>query len=1506
MKTQPETVAALDTAAAFASEREKWDAYYSSLPLVEEDDNTRRFNDEFVAAVEAILPEGGRCLEAGAGAGWQSLALARTGKFEVSLLDFSAVALDYAKRVFARTNYPVRFIQADVADPGEPEFDLVFSAGVLEHYTIADQVRLLRGMKSRSRRFVLALVPNRRCYWYWIWRYALSSDGQWQWGAEVPADTLRMAFDKAGIRFLGERYFASSWTEHFISTVAAGEDVREKILAVHRSPIITEEQRGYLLAGLGAVDDTQPAVPGWTLYPVTSADRSEVLTAALADALALRVRDLTAESQSILDEKKRVADCLEALSARLAALAMEQRGAVERAERAESQMEWLRHQSEHARTLTAELNAALQHMREQYAAAVEQNKSLLQSFRLAEESLGQARKQNEKLTGEVQELESCVNHLKRELARTAEERDALSKRIGELSDQLRHLELARAEEERRRSVADAAAEQSRQQSAMLAAELDRLRVRLEELNREVGRANLAREEALRGAEELRSVVRRLEQALERERSRSAEAAADFGRQISAMAAHNRTLTDGANAAALERQALLRQNQELTSEVQRLENRIAGLDHEIEQAQAERRRLEVSLAESQERIALVEQSLADAEARKQQETEALRQSVDDLQMAVAKARADAERDRVKARELEAAVEALKRRVNTIAARYDSNLNRELEVLRSQRAWRLMLAARQAYHKWMREGWSGKLAALCTPFQLLAGGPDAFAAHDVRLPSIWDYLSELETAAPAPDRIRARTDMAVAGRCDVLVFPVFDFEFRFQRPQQIAAHLAGSGHRVFWVSPSRPHDRGSAAEPIDVVPLRERVFEVRYRGPHFRIYTDTLPPAQAEEIAGALAGLYRTHLLGQAMILVQFPFWRQVALELKHRFGGVVVYDCMDDWRSWTAEPRISEFALDEERKLAVECDVLAATSAGLSKRWEAEARRPVLRLRNGADFDFFRAAESGGLLDGIPRPIVGYYGAVADWVDTGLLAELAAARPNYSFVIIGEVHGEDISALKALPNVHLLGEKHYRQIPSYLRDFDVCLFPFKVNELTRAVDPVKIYEYLSQGKPVVATPLPEVCEHGDLVYRATGSAEFAAAIDAALSENSSVLAEARIAYAQANSWRLRADRLRQAAAERCPLASILVVSYNSREFLEPLVESLRRNTSYLHYELLVVDNGSTDGSAELLRNLASRYPEMRVILQERNLGFAAANNLGVRNSRGDYLVFLNADTIVPWGWLDRLLRPFLWDESIGLTAPVTNFSGNETRIETTYSDLDSLEHFARERARSEFGKLFELSMAPLLCAAVPRRVWSRVGELDEKFGLGMFEDDDFCLRIRNAGYRIVAVEDCFIHHFGNGSFAKIAPEESLALFEANRKYFETKWQISWTPHRMRPNVRPPSEITSPPLRNFLGGRETLAAAAPELELIRLHPDSTVRGGSVNRQMDGSSAIVVDCRGATPTTVIRFGDALLPTTFGNERLLSGVLPPNFSARAGVVTVTLVNDFGESNALPFRINP
>jgi GT2 family glycosyltransferase len=256
------------------------------------------------------------------------------------------------------------------------------------------------------------------------------------------------------------------------------------------------------------------------------------------------------------------------------------------------------------------------------------------------------------------------------------------------------------------------------------------------------------------------------------------------------------------------------------------------------------------------------------------------------------------------------------------------------------------------------------------------------------------------------------------------------------------------------------------------------------------------------------------------------------------------------------------------------------------------------------------------------------------------------------------------------------------------------------------------------------------------------------------------------------------------AAGAPRASIVVVTLDNLVFNRLCLESLLYSTQDASCEITVVDNCSTDGTAEYLQQLHERNPRLSVIFNDCNMGFAASNNQALSAARGERLVLLNNDTIVPPDWLDRLLA-HLDDPRVGLVGPVTNRAGNEAQIETSYRSYGEFLDFAAARAVQQQGKQSELRVATMFCAAMRRAVFEEIGPLDERFEIGLFEDDDYSMRVRAAGYRVVCAEDVFVHHFGQASIGKLAAAGRYGeLFHANRQRWEEKWKHPWKPYERR--------------------------------------------------------------------------------------------------------------------------
>jgi glycosyltransferase involved in cell wall biosynthesis len=166
---------------------------------------------------------------------------------------------------------------------------------------------------------------------------------------------------------------------------------------------------------------------------------------------------------------------------------------------------------------------------------------------------------------------------------------------------------------------------------------------------------------------------------------------------------------------------------------------------------------------------------------------------------------------------------------------------------------------------------------------------------------------------------------------------------------------------------------------------------------------------------------------------------------------------------------------------------------------------------------------------LPRPIVGFVGGLSEWVDLELVASLARARPNWSFVLIGP-SAIDITSVRELPNVRLFGSRPYASIPSYLAAMDVALIPFKLNRVTYHADPIKAYEYLAAGLPIVATDLPALRRLDHVLRLASSPESFLNALDAAIAEGRSAHRAERQAEAQKHSWDVRFETVERLVRE----------------------------------------------------------------------------------------------------------------------------------------------------------------------------------------------------------------------------------------------------------------------------------------------------------------------------------------------------------------------------------------
>lgn len=617
-------------------------------------------------------------------------------------------------------------------------------------------------------------------------------------------------------------------------------------------------------------------------------------------------------------------------------------------------------------------------------------------------------------------------------------------------------------------------------------------------------------------------------------------------------------------------------------------------------------------------------------------------------------------------------------------------------------------------------------------------------------------------------------------DVICFPVIDWHFRVQRPQHVARVLGARGHRVIYLC-TRP-DTGARENGFEVLESpAPNVWIVRLcitckQAPN--LYQQRLDGDVLAAYADALDAMREALGIVTPIAIVDLPFWRPLVEALP---GAVLIYDCMDHHAGFSTN---TDAMLSEEERLLHAADAIVVTSAWLASR--LGAKRDVTLIRNGADVQRFAACPM--LAPARSRPVIGYLGAISDWFDVGLVARAAKELPDADFVLVGDVTHPDVSAAQRLSNVRFVGEVPYNDAPMHVHGFDVCIIPFLITDLTLATNPVKAYEYLAAGKPVIATAMPELAGMDGMVGIAADHESFISLLRHAVAESGDAAAtERRRAWARDHDWLQRGDAFESVILAQLPKASVVVLAWNNLEFTRACLESLEQATDYPDWELVLVDNASSDGTPEFFREYAASRPHVTLVLNDSNLGFAAGNNGGIRAASGDIIVLLNNDTYVTPGWLSGLVGHLRRHPELGIVGPVTNNIGNEAKIDVDYGDMRQMRIESRRWTREHPRGLTFCDVVAFFCCAMPRAVIDEVGMLDEEFGQGFFEDDDYCSRIRAIGRKVAIADDVFVHHHLSASFNTLRDERKRELFERNKAIYERKWG-RWQPHAYRAGGR----------------------------------------------------------------------------------------------------------------------
>ena len=336
-----------------------------------------------------------------------------------------------------------------------------------------------------------------------------------------------------------------------------------------------------------------------------------------------------------------------------------------------------------------------------------------------------------------------------------------------------------------------------------------------------------------------------------------------------------------------------------------------------------------------------------------------------------------------------------------------------------------------------------------------------------------------------------------------------------------------HRVLWVN-SIGYRAPNLASKRDLGRILNKVKQfaepIREVEKNIFVLNPIVAPPYSNSIVSSLNRTLLRHQVRSAMKKLRFrdavnwvfnPAAATVAGDLGESF---VVYYCVDEYTAFTGVASRNLERLENSLLQRADLVVVSADRLMASKK---DRNRNVVLVRHGVDVHHFEKALDPATavpkeIADLPRPVIGFFGLVADWVDVPTMARLAREFPHGSLVVIGSVT-TDVSEMRSLSNVHLLGRKPYAELPAYCKGFDVAINPFMINELTLNANPLKVREYLAAGLPVVSSDIPEVASLGKCLIARTPE-EFVAHVKEALQRPGPCLE--RSMAMRSESWKSR--------------------------------------------------------------------------------------------------------------------------------------------------------------------------------------------------------------------------------------------------------------------------------------------------------------------------------------------------------------------------------------------------
>ncbi len=505
---------------------------------------------------------------------------------------------------------------------------------------------------------------------------------------------------------------------------------------------------------------------------------------------------------------------------------------------------------------------------------------------------------------------------------------------------------------------------------------------------------------------------------------------------------------------------------------------------------------------------------------------------------------------------------------------------------------------------------------------------------------------------------------------------------------------------------------------------------------------------------------------------FQEYLNVAAEIKCK----IVYENIDNWES-----NLGSILFDEEtlKLMLRKASILTGTAKPLVSQLENYLKKyklpknKILYLPNAVDDELFNGnkkfTKPNDLITGEKTLI--YYGSLwGAWFDWELVFDIAKKYPTYSIILIGDNSGIQKIVEKSPKNIYFLGMKKQDELPNYLAYCDYAILPFKVDEVGEYVSPLKVFEYIAMNKLVLATKLPDIMSYPN-VYCGNTSKNWIQYIQKELKNDVGACQK----FIADNNWYNRCVNLidalnfeeKKAPKEFYNNISVVTLNYNNANVIFRCVDTLLKNNERYNYEIIVVDNQSSDGSYEELKKQYKDNKSVKILRNSKN-GCSSGRNLGVKNASKDYIVFLDSDEwILHKYWLDNYIDIYTKDLNVGA---IGWGAGWFNKKGFAYHVVDSYAFRYMPPCcltRPDIGYLATCGFL------ISKKLFNEIEGFDEAYDPTCYEDTDLSLKVRNSGKEIYYSPYLGVGHLphqttksGSAAHEKLITEKGI--------YFIDKW------------------------------------------------------------------------------------------------------------------------------------